>query len=268
MSVNGDFYQFQSGELRSVEVAMADNLTAADSFLVSSGQVRALDRHFDRFAKSVLDEKSRRQLPGYFAEVLRLLPDSEDWFPRLEYRSAQPEGLRLFLRLRPAPERTRVVSLWTCDESDPRENPLVKGPDLSVCQRLRRAANLRGADEAVLLDERGFISDGALSSIVWWRGETLYGPDDSTPWLPSVTRELVFELARQAGYETAEERAKPADLAGCEVWSLSALQGIRGVVHWGEIPVAQLRLHAPFAKRLSLLSEPLPDPEVIVAKFS
>ena len=83
-----------------------------------------------------------------------------------------------------------------------------------------------------------------------------------------MTRELVFSLAMQAGYETAEEKAKPEDLAGCEIWSLSALQGISGVTSWSGIEVGELSLLSPFVKRLNLLAEPLPEPNSLIAQFS
>ncbi len=268
VSVGGDFYQFVEGELSPLEMALDDALTVADSFLVQNGTVRALDRHFARFASSISDERTRRQLPGFFASAVAVIPHSGDWFPRLEYRESQPAGQKLFLRIRTAPERTESVRLWTLADRDPRTNPAVKGPDLAICQQLRRAANLHGADETVLLTEDGFIADGALSSIVWWENETLFGPDDTTPWLPSITRELVFELASQAGYQTNQRRARPAELAGCEVWSLSALQGIRAVEAWEGVAVVPARLASPFSKRLAMLAQPLSSSEEVLAMFS
>lgn len=268
MSVGGDFYQFVEGELSPFEMALDDSLTVADSFLVQDGNVRSLERHFWRFASSITDEKTRRQLPGFFASAASAIPRSSDWFPRLEYRESQPAGQKLFLRIRTAPERNETVRLWTLNDKDPRTNPAVKGPDLAICQQLRRAANLHGADETVLLTEDGFIADGALSSIVWWENETLVGPDETTPWLPSITRELVFELASQAGYQTSQRKARPAELAGCEVWSLSALQGIRAVEAWEGVAVRPARLASPFSKRLAMLAEPLPSSEQVLAMFS
>ncbi len=268
VSVGGDFYQFVEGELTPLETALDDSVSVADSFLVQNAQARAIDRHFARFAASISEPKTKRQLPGFFASAVAAIPKSGDWFPRLEYREGQPEGQKLFLRIRTAPERTETVRLWTMQDHDPRTKPQVKGPDLAICQQLRRAANLHGADEAVLLTEDGFIADGALSSIVWWEKETLVGPDDTTPWLPSITRGLVFELAVQAGYQTSQRRAKPAELAGCEVWSLSALQGIRSVEAWEGVEIAPARLASPFSKRLAMLAQPLPSSEDVLAMFS
>jgi branched-subunit amino acid aminotransferase/4-amino-4-deoxychorismate lyase len=258
MSVNGDFFRFADNELKPVDIALADPLTVADSWFVTNGSARALSRHFHRFSESITDADCKKQLPVFFDQVLSAIPSAGDWFPRIEYRAERPVGERLFLRLRPAPERTETCTLWSYDKQDPRQNPTIKGPDLSVCQRLRRAANLHGADEAVLLDAGGFISDGALSAIVWWQGDTLCAPDEKTPWLPSITREIVFEIAEQAGYQTALVNQRPAELHNSEIWSLSSLQGIRGVTDWNEVEVGELRLLQPFRKRLQMLFEPLP----------
>jgi branched-subunit amino acid aminotransferase/4-amino-4-deoxychorismate lyase len=257
MSVIGDFFRYSQNALQPVDIALAEPIAVADSWLVTNHNSRALGRHLKRFSNSITDEVTEGQLEGFFEAVISQVPEHGDWFPRLEYRSDQPLGERLFLRMRPAPERTETCTLWTYDQSDPRLNPAIKGPDLSTCQKLRRVANLHGADEAVLLDEKGVVSDGALSSIVWWHDDILCGPDDSTAWLPSITRELVFELASQAGYETQLVAETPEDLEGSEVWSLSALQGIRGVTSWNGVDVGPLRLLKPFRKRLAMLFEPI-----------
>jgi branched-subunit amino acid aminotransferase/4-amino-4-deoxychorismate lyase len=257
MSVNGDFFRYSQNALQPVDIALAEPIAVADSWLVTNHNSRALGRHLKRFSSSITEDVTSGQLDAFFEAVIAQVPEHGDWFPRLEYRSDQPIGGRLFLRMRPAPDRTETCTLWTYDQSDPRLNPTIKGPDLSTCQKLRRVANLHGADEAVLLDENGVVSDGALSSIVWWHDDVLCGPDDSTAWLPSITRELVFELASQAGYQTRLVAETPQDLSGSEVWSLSALQGIRGVTSWNGVSVGTLRLLTPFRKRLAMLLEPI-----------
>jgi branched-subunit amino acid aminotransferase/4-amino-4-deoxychorismate lyase len=256
MSVNGDFYRFDSGELVPITHALVERLSVADSFLALDGQTIALDRHFKRFAGSVA-EFEETDLEDFFEAVRSVIPTRGVWFPRLEYRDSQPVGQRLYLRLRPAPERSETLTLWTYSDPDNRENPRVKGPDLSLCQQIRRTANLHGADEAVLLSPDGYISDGALSSIVWLKDNTLYAPDESTPWLPSVTREIVMELAQQAGFEVRTVAARPTDLEGAEVWSLSALQGIRGATSWKGVDLAPPKLYLPFRKRLGMLLQPI-----------
>lgn len=257
MSVTGEFWRYSSEHLVPHALPL-EKLSVADSLLIQNGAARALSAHVKRFSDSIAhDEVTLSQIPGFIAASLELIPETGLWWPRWEYRAESPIGERLGFQLRPAPELTETVALWSFDKPDPRTNPYVKGPDLALGLQLRRMANLHGADEAVLLNAEGYICDGALSSVMWWRAGVLYGPDDQTPWLPSVTRAQAFELAVQAGFEIAQEKAKPKDLEGCEVWNLSALQGIRGVTSWGDIPLAEPKLHHSFRKRLSLTFSPI-----------
>lgn len=262
MSVLGDFYRLDSGELKPViESSSEVQLKVADSWLVEDGRVRSLTAHFERFAEWVKAEDPTQEkfLNGFFAEIKRLLPRQGRWFPRMEYHAEQPNHLRLFLRLRPAPAKIDSVSLWTYQEPDPRTNPTVKGPDLSLCQQLRRHANMNGADEAVITNFRGFVAEGALSALVWWRGDVLCSSDDQTNWLPSITRKEVFSIANQMGFEIKLENVKPEDLARLPIWALSSLNGIMPVRSWVDVAdylPESVNLDA-FNKRLKLLSTQL-----------
>ena len=262
MSVLGDFYRLEAGELKPViESSSEVQLKVADSWLVEEGRVRSLTAHFDRFGSWVIQEDPNQQqyLIGFFAEIKRLLPREGRWFPRMEYHAEQPSNLRLYLRLREAPSKIESVCLWSYPEPDPRMNPTVKGPDLSLCQQLRRHANMNGADEAVITDAKGFVAEGALSALVWWRGDVLCSSNDQTKWLPSITRDEVASIASQMGFEVRVENVKPQELARLPIWALSSLNGIMPVRSWvgvsDELPES-VNLDA-FQRRLKLLSSQL-----------
>lgn len=228
----GQFWQFRDGSLHPIADHVDVTLAVADSWLVEDGKIRSLERHLDRFsagcrAQSALESAHTLPLEKFFAQSLALIPKVGRWFPRLEYHFGEEDPL--FFRLREAPAQTRELSLWVLDGPDPRVNPAIKGPDLSLGMQLRRKAQLHGADEALLLDERGHLSEGALSSIVWWQDNRLFAPNHETRWLPSVTRAEVLEIASQSGFEVRETSSPLLSLAGCEFWSLSSLQGIRRV---------------------------------------
>ena len=258
MSVLGDFYRLENAELKPLIVSGPEvQLKVADSWLVEDGAVRSLQAHFDRFANWVIAEDPSQQslLAGFFAEVKRLTPREGRWFPRIEYHGEQEPSDRLHLRLRMAPEQVESLVLWQYPDADPRQAPLVKGPDLSLCQQLRRHANMNGAGEAVITDSGGFVAEGALSALVWWRGNVLCSSNDQTNWLPSITRQDLFQLASQMGIETRVENIKPEDLVKFPIWALSSLNEIVPVTSWvglaQELPTsAQLE---PFTKRLKLL---------------
>lgn len=262
MSVLGDFYRLEQGELKPlIESGSEVKLRVADSFLVEDGKVRSLDKHFERFATWVRaeDQTEASLLDGFFAEVKRLLPKTGRFFPRMEYHGEAPIGQRLFLRLREAPAKMESLVLWTYPEADPRISPEIKGPDLSLCQQLRRHANMNSADEAVILSREGFVSEGALSALVWFRGDVLCSSDIATRWLPSITRMEIFQIAESMGLETRLERVTPSDIAKLPIWTLSSLNGIMPVRSWiglnEEIPSSG-HLEA-FSKRLRLLSTQL-----------
>lgn len=254
----GQFYQYKDGILAPISEPADQEigLAVADSILFEDGKVIALDKHISRFTKSVelVAPELAGELPGFIAQFLALVPRAGRWWPRIELHSRDSNNL--LVRIRPAPETLGDATLWTLPEPDPRLNPSVKGPDLSLGQQLRRKAKMFGGDETVLLNGDGYIAEGALSSIVWWRGDVLCAPSDAIAWLPSVTRELVLQIAAQCEIEVRFEQTKPADLNGCEVWLLSALNGIRLVTNWvGEdIALAEGTHKESFAKRLRLLA--------------
>ncbi|OXE35377.1 MAG: hypothetical protein CGW95_14235, partial [Phenylobacterium zucineum] len=256
----GQFYAFRAGALSLISSAPETEvqLGVADSWLVEDGRVRSLDVHFARFKAwvSSIDSATAAQCDDFAVAVKALLPRTGRWFPRIEYHGEAATGERLYLRLREAPEQLRDMVLWTYPEVDPRVAPTVKGPDLSLGMQMRRKAIVHGADEAVLLDADGFILEGALSSIVWWDGTVLCAPADRLPWIDSVTRREVFDIANQMGIETDTRFATPSQLVGCEIWGLSSLQGIRPVVDWIDLDGAvgkATRVEA-FQKRLRMLA--------------
>jgi branched-subunit amino acid aminotransferase/4-amino-4-deoxychorismate lyase len=260
MDENTQFYCFRDDRLELVTEAQQNEvqLAVADSWLVENGRARNIDAHFERFGRWVaaVSPDCAPSLPAFFKAVRAQIPKDGRTFPRIEFHAEAPVPNHLFLRLREAPEQLGQIILWTLPEPDPRQNPTVKGPDLSLGMQMRRNAKMHGADEAVITSTEGFVLEGALSSLVWWRGDKLYSSPDQLPWLPSVTRQEVFGIAQQMGFETATERAKPADLVGLEIWALSSLQGIRVVSAWIGLggPVGKAVHAEAFSKRLRLLS--------------
>jgi branched-subunit amino acid aminotransferase/4-amino-4-deoxychorismate lyase len=215
-------------------VARGGPVGVVDSFLVSDGAVIALDAHVERFtaACAALFSLPRERTAAFARAAVGRVPDTGRWFPRLELGVLDGEPV-FQLWLRPAPPRTGSVRLRVHDGPDLRRHPTVKGPDLPWLAEARSAAVRQGADEAVLLTEDGLLVEGATTSLLWWRGDTLYAPDaERLPLLPSVTRRTLLRLAAAFGTPVAYARARPEDLAGLETWAVNALHGIRPVREW------------------------------------
>ena len=202
----------------------------ADSWLVDDALVRGLPYHIERFIDSC------RSRHGVTAEVTTefldaacmALPRAGRWFPRVEFEA----GAGFRLRLRTAPGPRAGVALRRAEGPDRRRDPTVKGPDLAMLVGMRQRAALLGADEILLVSGSGVVLKGALSAVLWWRGDVLCAPPPTLPVLPSVTRRLLLQIASEIGAEVRFRTCGQEDLDGAEVWTASALHGIRAVTSW------------------------------------
>lgn len=224
-------------------------ILAMDSWRLAAGGVVRLDLHEARFAtacarlRAAADhdaapgaagaappdaapaDLTRGPLPdavrvaAFLAAVRERLPRDGEWFPRVELTASGA----LQLRLRPCPPLRTSAVLWATS-GVPQRDPRTKGADLAALTAARERAVAAGADDALLLDGDGLVLEGATTGLLWWRGDEPCGVA-SPAVLCSVTRRA---LARLAGGITTLD-ATLDDLAGCEVWAVNALHGIRGV---------------------------------------
>ncbi len=78
-------------------------------------------------------------------------------------------------------------------------------------------AHLNGFDEAIMLDERGHVSEGSGENIFIVEGERLVTPPPSSNILVGITRETVMTLAREElGMETVERDIDRSELYATE----------------------------------------------------
>lgn len=248
----GDLHPLDHGELSDSAVAVAD------SWLVTDGETLALDLHRERFLRGAARLQSP-DLEAFWTAAIAAIPREGDWFPRTEVLVAQGAPLAIF-HLRPAPERSRSVRVASHLGPDPRSQPTIKGPDTAALLVARKLAKERGADEAVILSPEHFVVEGAYSAFLWWRGDVLCAPSPELERVDSVTARSVIALATALGVQVYYESVTPAELDGCEIWSLSALHGIRIVTAWvgGPNPAEQPGRLALWRARLERLRRALP----------
>ncbi len=76
-----------------------------------------------------------------------------------------------------------------------------------------REARARGADDVVILNHAGEVTEAAVSNIAFARGGALVTPPASAGILRGVTRSLVLgSVAASSGIAASEETIRPADL--------------------------------------------------------
>jgi D-alanine transaminase len=196
------------------------------------GRPWRLAAHLDRFERSLGELRigvDRRTLEERLAALLR---------------HAQPGDASLYVqRTRGAGPRTHVPApdlvpnelLWVQplapDHGDAKRR---SGLAVTLCEDLRwarcdvksvnllgnclaaMAARERGADEAVLVDASGALSEGTHATVLLVLDGTLVTPPLTSNILPSVTRAVVLDLARAAGLAVAERRVERAAVERCE----------------------------------------------------
>lgn len=256
-------YRWHEGALLSLDYSdMSETLIeVADSWLVTDGSVLALDLHRRRFLDGI--EASGHDLvdaAGFWDATITAIPRTGDWFPRVELQQHAGSPLLVF-RLRPAPERSRQVTLITHTGDDPRHRATVKGPALNALMRLRTEAQARGADEAVILSPLGHVVEGTTSALLWWRGDVLCSPAPELDRVDSVTARSVIALATALGLDISWEVVEPSELDGLEVWAANALHGLRIVTRWIDGPSTAEKPGrlGEWRARLDGLRRPMPE---------
>lgn len=74
----------------------------------------------------------------------------------------------------------------------------------------------QGADEALLLNEDGYLTEGGSSNIFFVRSSRLVTPSIQSGILPGITRELVMELAEEQEISVTEGTVGVAIIRQCE----------------------------------------------------
>jgi branched-chain amino acid aminotransferase len=116
-----------------------------------------------------------------------------------------------------------------------RNHPLALDPAIKSCNLLNnilamRETQARGAQEAILLNDRGEVAECASSNVFAVRAGRLVTPPLSAGILAGITREVVLDLARVLGLDAREDTLTvDALLSADEVFITSSLKEVTPV---------------------------------------
>ena len=194
---------------------------------VYAGRVWKLDRHLERLAGSA--RSLGIEIPGGLVRVRSVVletveeflasqsdePPSDAYARLILTRGEGPLGIDPFsckeprlicivapLELFPSDTLARGLALIT--SSYRRANPDVLDPGVKSLNYLtsvlaKREARLRGADDAILLNERGRVAEASAANLFAVADGCVATPPVHEGALDGVTRETVLELARDQG---------------------------------------------------------------------
>jgi branched-chain amino acid aminotransferase len=95
-------------------------------------------------------------------------------------------------------------------------DPAIKSSNLLNNVLALREAQKSGAEEALLLNQRGEVAEGASTNVFVVRDGVLITPVLETGILAGITREVVLELARGLALPAREQVIRPEDLTGAD----------------------------------------------------
>jgi branched-chain amino acid aminotransferase len=80
----------------------------------------------------------------------------------------------------------------------------------------KQEATEAGADDALMLDRNGFVSEATTTNLFIVKDEEIFTPTTSAGILPGVTRRRVIRLVRELGYEMYEKGLTPYDVTNAD----------------------------------------------------
>ncbi len=248
--INGEFLPTRDATLSIFDSGFLMGANVFDTMAVWKGWLFKLDAHLDRFYRS--------------AHAIRLeLPYTKDQLRQIVVETVRRAGLREAyvqcvatrgLRANTPPETWpptvmvyAIPYLWAVGGPDglergmrvliPRTRNLpveVLDPKIKTFNRLngylaKLEAIDAGVDEVVLLDTRGFLTEGRGANVFLVRSGMLYTPSEDVLW--GITRETVFEIAAELRLRAEYAWLTPYDLYNAdEAFFCTTAGGIAPIV--------------------------------------
>lgn len=158
---------------------------------------------------------------------------------------------RLFATAAPAPVPTGPARLATAAARRNEGSPASRWKTLAYLDNVlaRREASAAGADEAVMLNNRGQVACAGAANLFWTNAGRLFTPGLDCGVLAGVMRGRVLAAARAMGMEAIEVAAPRAALDEAEALFLTnSLIGVRPVGALDERVLAPSRLVEALAR--------------------
>ena len=128
----------------------------------------------------------------------------------------------------------------------------------------KREANLRGADDALVLNGQGLVAEASAANLFVLTGNQLDTPPPTDGALEGITRRTVLEIAAELGLEACERSLGRFDLFAADaVFFTGTRAGLVPVASLDGSPIARLgqprvqEIQAIFERRLVELSVPV-----------
>ena len=246
--VNGEFVPQSEAKLSIFDHGVLYGDGVFDAFCAWNRQIFKLDQHIDRFFKSLnifqIDMSlSKENLKEIVVEVVQRNREKNQYIKCIVTRGVGPRPLLSPVGCNPSVVVFSRPYLWLSDSGDVLEKGVKarisnmraiptqcmdhKSKNLNYAHfvLIKMEALSAGADEAIILDIDGFVNEGPGYNVFVVNKGRLFTPSSSEGILAGITRETVFEIAKQQGIEVIEFRISPYDIYNADEVFFSSTAG-------------------------------------------
>ena len=251
VSIDGQIVADQEAKISVLDHGLLYGDGLFEGIRVRAGRIFRLDQHLSRLQLGArylglelpFDGREQAQI---VLDAVRAFGQKEAYVRLLVTRGEGPLGvdpstckkptvvcIAAEISLYSAEQRTQGLSMIT--SSYRRPNPDVQDVAIKTLNYLgsalaKQEAKRQGADEALLLNQSGRVSEASVANIFALRGRTLSTPPAIDGCLEGINRAAVLELARELGLSVGERSLGRRDLlAADEVFLTGSGAGVVGV---------------------------------------
>ncbi len=149
---------------------------------------------------------------------------------------------------------------------------LVKSLDYSKYLNAYQYARSKKFNEALLINQKGFLFEASRSNVFFIKDEVVYTPSLTLGCLDGITRRLVMESARELRFQAKAVNPKLQDLLRCdEAFVTNSLIGVMPITHFegkiiqsGRVGDLTYKIRSRYLNKLAAsIKQPLPAPSVV-----
>ncbi|QDP39996.1 branched-chain-amino-acid transaminase [Radiobacillus deserti] len=161
----------------------------------------------EEMERIIVDTIRRNQLENaYIRVVVSRGPGNLGLDPR---HCSQPRVIVIAEALALYPKELYEKGLRIASVASRRNRPDVLSPQVKSLNYLNNIlvkleANQAGVDEALMLNDQGYVTEGSADNIFIIKNETIYTPPVYLGALEGITRNAIIDLAREKNYEVKE----------------------------------------------------------------
>lgn len=239
--LNGKFLVTEEARLPSLTPGFLSGLGLFESMRSYNGKIVYLDEHLQRIKSSA--KLIGIGFPSSFQKSKEIIKKTveingfKDAYVRLTLWKAEKgtDMLVIAKKYQPYPPqkykkgfRAAVSSLRQSDYSFLAR---IKTTNRLLYQLSLQEAKDKGLDEAIMLNNRGYLTEAARSNIFLIKDKELFTPDLSCGCLEGITRRIIFDLAKKSKIRIYEGNFTLKDLWGAdEAFLTNSLMGVMPLV--------------------------------------